>query len=384
VHPDSAFVERYEFDGTSNHVLERQVNPVDNSVTYDGVDLVFKETTGSKITDGFGDGNHMITTEYDFKDSSIRVTGNGTFFFDGQDRIVHNVDDAFEAAYDNGSRRIREVFEPRNNSVEYDGLSRRHHHLDTNNFIESFDNGQGNEISMLFEPGDSIINIDGVKTMEWEMGGTLSLLSSLAPQQSLLANYDPVSNTAVAMTMDVGQHLIQFHDPLGSPIPVIMDTLIVLDELQVGGPAFFDGNIFVNGNVSKLGGNFRIDHPQDPYNKYLVHSFVESPDMMNVYNGNIETDSSGFATVELPLYFDALNMEYRYQLTVLGTFAQAIVSKEIKDNVFVVQTDKPNVKVSWQVTGIRKDPYAVENRIEVEVDKVGDEVGTLLYQPKTN
>lgn len=80
--------------------------------------------------------------------------------------------------------------------------------------------------------------------------------------------------------------------------------------------------------------------------------------MMNVYNGNIETDDEGFATVELPGYFEALNIEFRYQLTVMGQFAQAIVKEKVLDNRFVIQTDKPNVEVSWQITGIRNDEFA--------------------------
>jgi hypothetical protein len=53
---------------------------------------------------------------------------------------------------------------------------------------------------------------------------------------------------------------------------------------QSGGyAAFFDGDVDVDGNLSKAGGSFKIDHPLDPANKYLYHSFVESPDMMNVY-----------------------------------------------------------------------------------------------------
>ena len=51
-------------------------------------------------------------------------------------------------------------------------------------------------------------------------------------------------------------------------------------------PVFpIDGNLKVKGTVSKLAGSFRIDDPLDPENKYLSHSFVESLDMMNVYNG---------------------------------------------------------------------------------------------------
>ena len=133
----------------------------------------------------------------------------------------------------------------------------------------------------------------------------------------------------------------------------------------------------VTGNITKGGGSFKIDHPLDPENKYLYHSFVESPDMMNIYNGNVTTDASGRAVVELPEWFDALNREFRYQLTVIGTFAQAIVLEKIKDNRFVIATDVPDVEVSWQVTGIRHDPYAEKNRIPVEEDKPEAERGKL-------
>ena len=142
---------------------------------------------------------------------------------------------------------------------------------------------------------------------------------------------------------------------------------------------YFYGDVNIVGTLSKSGGSFKIDHPQDPANKYLVHSFVESPDMMNVYNGNVHTDGSGFAVVELPSYFEVLNIDFRYQLTVIGEFAQAIVKEEISGNQFTIQTDKPNVKVSWQVTGVRNDVWAQENRIEVEVVKGALEKGRYIY-----
>ena len=91
--------------------------------------------------------------------------------------------------------------------------------------------------------------------------------------------------------------------------------------------------------------------------------------MMNIYNGNVVTDESGIATVQLPSYFSALNRDFRYQLTVMGKFAQAIVSKKIRDCSFEIKTNKPRTEVSWQVTGVRKDKYAEENRIAVETDK---------------
>lgn len=148
--------------------------------------------------------------------------------------------------------------------------------------------------------------------------------------------------------------------------------------------AYFYGNVSVTGSLSKGSGTFKIDHPLDPENKYLYHSFVESPDMMNIYNGNITTDANGFATVIMPTYFDALNKDFRYQLTVMGTFAQAIISEEINGMQFIIQTDKPNVKVSWQVTGVRKDNYAEQNRVIVEVEKETENKGKYLHPAAFN
>lgn len=141
----------------------------------------------------------------------------------------------------------------------------------------------------------------------------------------------------------------------------------------------FSDTFEILGTIKKTSGTFRIDHPLDPANKYLDHSFVESPDMMNIYNGNVVTDSRGMATIQLPSYFMALNKDFRYQLTAIGEFAQVIVKEKIKDNKFVIQSDKPNIEVSWQITGIRNDPYAVKNRIVDEVEKTGVAKGKYLY-----
>ncbi len=123
---------------------------------------------------------------------------------------------------------------------------------------------------------------------------------------------------------------------------------------------------------------FTIDHPLDPTNKYLRHSSIESPDMMNIYNGNVTTDANGYATVTLPNYFSALNYDFKYQLTVIGTFAQAIIKEEVKDNKFIIQTNEPNVKVSWQVSGIRQDAVAKAYPIIVEEEKNANEKGKYL------
>jgi hypothetical protein len=144
----------------------------------------------------------------------------------------------------------------------------------------------------------------------------------------------------------------------------------------------FDGNVDVNGILTKTSGTFKIDHPLDPEHKYLYHSFVESPDMKNVYDGNVVTDEQGFATVAMPEWFEALNSDFRYQLTVLGggtEWVHARIAREISGNAFTIETSAPLTKVSWQVTGIRQDAWAKAHRIAVEEDKPAAEQGTFLH-----
>src|SRR5271156_1946831 len=141
----------------------------------------------------------------------------------------------------------------------------------------------------------------------------------------------------------------------------------------------FGGDVYVQGTLSKSSGSFKIDHPLDPANKYLYHSFVESPNMMNIYNGNITTDGSGTAVVTMPAWFEALNTDFRYQLTTIGQPAQAWIAAEIANGSFTIKTSKPGVKVSWQVTGIRQDAWAKAHRIPVEVDKAQQDQGHYLH-----
>jgi hypothetical protein len=157
------------------------------------------------------------------------------------------------------------------------------------------------------------------------------------------------------------------------------DALFAENQNSGAYAAFFLGNVDVDGNLSKAAGSFKIDHPLDPANKYLYHSFVESPDMMNVYNGNVTTNAEGEAVVTLPDWLEALNRDFRYQLTVIGQFAQAIVESEVANHQFTIKTDKPSVKVSWQVTGIRQDAWANAHRIPVEAPKAQADRGFYLH-----
>ena len=134
------------------------------------------------------------------------------------------------------------------------------------------------------------------------------------------------------------------------------------------------------GLLSKGGGSFKIDHPLEPAQMYLYHSFVESPDMKNIYDGIVNLDQYGQAWVGLPSYFEALNKDFRYQLTAIGTPAANLhVAEEISGNRFRIAGGQPGSKVSWQITGIRKDPFAEAHRIVPEVEKEPENQGKYLH-----
>ena len=163
------------------------------------------------------------------------------------------------------------------------------------------------------------------------------------------------------------------------------------DALQVvtnssGNAASFTGNVVITGNldvsgtVAKGGGSFVIDHPLDPLNKKLFHSFVESPDMKNIYDGNVVLNRLGEAVITLPDWFSAVNGDFRYQLTAIGgPGAGLYIAEEIRNNQFKIAGGTAGLKVSWQVTGIRKDVWAEKNRIQVEVDKNDKEKGSYIH-----
>lgn len=244
-----------------------------------------------------------------------------------------------------------------------------------------------------FDPGMHI-NLAGMKVEHTRSSDEIMILlrpapGSPAPTHEFRYDTDPTSllitekgppnyqyensNLVTRYEYDSVNRIIRqtFKDESSSAQPDLMIDLNL--DLPPGTPlprVDLFGDLFVSGTLSKSAGSFRIDHPLDPENKYLSHSFVESPDMMNIYNGNVVTNESCVATVELPDYFEALNTDYRYQLTVIGDFAQAIIKEKICSGKFVIQSNKPNVEVSWQVTGIRNDKYARENRIVVESSKI--------------
>jgi hypothetical protein len=146
-----------------------------------------------------------------------------------------------------------------------------------------------------------------------------------------------------------------------------------------GDAAWLQGHVQVVGKLDKLSGSFLIDHPLDPANRYLQHSFVESPDMLNVYSGSVLLDAKGRATVRLPSYYHALNYDHRVQLTPVGAPAPNLhVAQEVADFRFRIAGGSAGQKVFWQVTGIRQDAWAQKNRIKVDYLKPRKQRGKYL------
>jgi hypothetical protein len=147
-----------------------------------------------------------------------------------------------------------------------------------------------------------------------------------------------------------------------------------------GYAGLFEGKVRITGRLEKAGGGFKIDHPLDPTNKYLNHSFVESPEMKTVYDGVAEFDEAGSAWVELPTWFEELNGALRYQLTAIGTSMPDLhVAEELSGNRFRIAGGAAGAKVCWQITGMRKDRWAATNPIEVEEEKSAAVRGRYLH-----
>lgn len=141
-----------------------------------------------------------------------------------------------------------------------------------------------------------------------------------------------------------------------------------------------DAEVVITGDFSVANGskNFVLDHPLDPANLELAHNAVEGPGYYTFYRGNVVLDERGEAMVELPTYFDALNADPSYQLTCVGGYAPVFVASE-SINGFRIAGGRPGLKVSWQVTAERDDPYARDNPYQAERAKSDAQRGRFHY-----
>jgi hypothetical protein len=149
--------------------------------------------------------------------------------------------------------------------------------------------------------------------------------------------------------------------------------------IGVFGVGVLAGGFFVGSVIATGAKFFKMDHPLDPENRYLMHACVESSEMKNLYDGVARLDEYGSAWIELPAWFEAVNGDFRYQLTAVGSAAPALhIAEELSGNRFKIAGGEKGIRVCWQVTGSRKDRWAVANPLTVESEKSEEERGRFL------
>ncbi len=184
----------------------------------------------------------------------------------------------------------------------------------------------------------------------------------------------------ITQSMDSGAAGVRGEAPSGSAAYGVYGT-------AAGGAAF---GVYSNGRLGSSGTkSFMIDHPLDPGNKFLYHYSTESPEVLNSYSGTVTLDADGQAWIELPEYYEAINIDPRYQLTAIGAPAPMLhVASEIVDNEFMIAGGQAGMRVSWEVKAKRNDAFVAQLGAPVEREKVGAEKGrylqpTLYGQPES-
>ncbi len=158
-------------------------------------------------------------------------------------------------------------------------------------------------------------------------------------------------------------------------------------NLSYGIYSYDDGGIYnqldVGGNFSAGGTkSFRIDNPNNPDNKFLVHFCAESPEVLNIYRGTTILNSNGEAVVEMPNYFDKINKNFSYSLTPVGSSAPNIfIKQKITNGKFIIAGGNPNQEIDWVVYAERNDKYLQANPQvrEVEPVKTGKYAGKYVH-----
>ncbi|MGR3318016.1 MAG: hypothetical protein ACUZ8O_06000 [Candidatus Anammoxibacter sp.] len=157
-------------------------------------------------------------------------------------------------------------------------------------------------------------------------------------------------NFSTAGTVTANSFLIA----LPGTVSVSMGTST--DRLQI------NGNLHIEGNLSKLTGTFEIPHP-DP-KKFdegyrLRHSFVESPtrgDNLYRYEVVIKLDE-GETFVELPSYWKFLNENPQVWVSAVGQFARGYGYVDETLSRLIIKGEKKGA-YNVLLVGTRKDKFA--------------------------
>jgi hypothetical protein len=396
--------ENWNFGGTDT--IEGRLS---NNAGTEHIDIIYAlgdgdVTFGNVDRFGLDDGRFNFDIELDTNDKEIILMGvddttNDTSRFTFGLTGRWELDAGYGSIVYDDLRSSECSYVPGENSIKWQHINADAIPPDTLGIAFDFDNWEVSTNGLLHSSGG--LRLSGNTLIESEGPGPLIIRATSGGPEEIGTEYDPsiwtIRDHANSWTLDGGV-------PIGATTSASMDLGVdrviwsaedlsglggfMSVELAPNDSTAFGGAMHVRGfldaeGLSVIGPKlFKIDHPVDPENKYLSHSCVESPEMMNVYAGTAKTNADGFAEIQLPGYFTALNKDYRYQLTVIGqTFARAVIWKEIDDNgVFTIRSEEPDLRVSWQVTGVRNDRYARENPLQVEIEKEPGMKGKLLYE----
>jgi Collagen triple helix repeat (20 copies) len=247
-----------------------------------------------------------------------------------------------------------------------------------------------------FEPGNTTLHVDGESRAnaiiaDSSLAGSVTLLarSFATTGNSVAGEFRTESNNGTGVyansksatgitygvrgiteSSDAGAAGVRGEAPNGGSGYGVYGT-------ATGGTAF---GVYSNGRLGSSGTkSFMIDHPLDPGNKFLYHYSTESPEVLNSYSGTVTLDENGQAWVELPEYFESINIDPRYQLTAIGAPAPMLhVASEIQNNEFLVSGGQVGMRVSWEVKAKRNDAFVAQLGAPVERVKTGSEKGRYL------
>lgn len=138
--------------------------------------------------------------------------------------------------------------------------------------------------------------------------------------------------------------------------------------------------LYSNSNMGVIGTkSFEIDHPLDPEHKTLRHYCTEGAKPLLIYQGEVQLDASGRATVKVADYVQAIGKDFSYQLTPVGASMPSLfVTKRFANGAFGLGGGAPNGSVSWTLTATRNDRWVQEHGAPVEVEKTGALAGKYL------
>src|SRR5208282_2695205 len=158
-------------------------------------------------------------------------------------------------------------------------------------------------------------------------------------------NYQPATDSttlSILGGLTAGEQVSSVYKPIFAADPFA--NTVTIGQSDNSSHIAINGTVDLLGTFTKPSGSFKIDHPLDPEHKFLYHSFVESPDMKNIYDGTVVLDSDGRAWIELPAWFEGLNSDFRYQLTCIGGYAPVYIAQEVVGNRFQIAGGKAGLK----------------------------------------